>query len=61
MRANREIRDQAKRKGVFLWQIADRYGISDGNFSRLLRREVPPEKKARILAIIEELKTKKEA
>mgnify|MGYP000945213226 CR=1 FL=1 len=63
MRANREIREQAKRKGVFLWQIAEKYPLSDANFSKLLRRELSPEKKARVLSIIEELaaETRKEA
>lgn len=52
---NKDIRAAAKEAGVFLWQIAEMYGISDGNFSRKLRRELPPEEKKRILGIIETL------
>lgn len=52
---NKDIRAAAKEAGVFLWQIAEMYGINDGNFSRKLRRELPPEEKKRILGIIETL------
>lgn len=52
---NKDIRAAAKEAGVFLWQIAEMYGINDGNFSRKLRRELPPEEKKRILGIIEAL------
>lgn len=53
--SNKDIRTAAKEAGVFLWQIAAMYGISDGNFSRKLRRELPMEEKKRILGIIETL------
>lgn len=52
---NQDIRTAAKEAGVFLWQIAERYGINDGNFSRKLRKELPAEEKEKILAIIETL------
>lgn len=52
---NRDIRTAAKEAGVFLWQIAARYGINDGNFSRKLRKELPAEEKQKILGIIESL------
>lgn len=53
--ANREIRSEAKRRGVKLWQIADQLGINDGNFSRKLRKELPEEEKEKILAVIERI------
>lgn len=53
--SNKDIRTAAKEAGVFLWQVAAMYGISDGNFSRKLRRELPMEEKKRILGIIETL------
>lgn len=54
--ANNDIRTRAKKAGVRLWQIAERYGINDGNFSRKLRRELPQQEKEKILRIIDELK-----
>lgn len=53
--ANMEIRAAAKRTGVRLWQIAERVGVNDGNFSRKLRRELPPDEREKILTIINEL------
>ena len=53
---NREIRLAAADAGVKLWQIADKLGIADCNFSRKLRRELPEEEKEHIRQIIAELK-----
>ena len=58
-KANKDIRLAVKRAGIFFWQIADKYGINDSNFSRLLRKELDANTKARIYAIIEELKQEK--
>lgn len=54
--ANSDIRLSAEQAGVRLWQIAERLGINDGNFSRKLRRELPQEEKEKIFRIIENLK-----
>lgn len=53
--ANMEIRTAAKLAGVRLWQVAERVGVNDGNFSRKLRRELPPDEREKILTIINEL------
>lgn len=53
---NTEIRNEAKKAGVKLWQIAEKLGINDGNFSRKLRKELSSEEKAKIREIIAELK-----
>lgn len=53
--ANRIIRRCAQEKGVRLWQIAERVGVTDGNFSRKLRRELADAERDRILAIIDEI------
>jgi len=53
---NLDIRVKAKQEGIFLWSIADSLGMTDTNFSRLLRKELSPETKKRIFTIIEELK-----
>lgn len=57
---NIEIRNRAKEVGVKLWEIADRYGVNDGNFSRKLRRELPEEERERILAIIDQIAAERE-
>lgn len=52
---NKEIRAAAKKAGICLWEIAEAYGINDGNFSRKLRKELPQEEKDKILAMIDKL------
>lgn len=52
---NKEIREAAKQAGVCLWQIAERLGMNDGNFSRKLRRELSDSDKERVMEIIVEL------
>lgn len=58
--ANMEIRNAAKREGVRLWQVAERVGVNDGNFSRKLRRELPSDEQEKILTIINELAAERE-
>ena len=55
MSMNVDIREAAKKAGVYLWQVADAYGVNDGNFSRKLRKELPQEEKDKILQIIDQL------
>lgn len=57
---NKEIRTAAKSAGIRLWQVAAAYGISDGNFSRKLRQELPQEEKQKIMAIIDRLAQEKQ-
>jgi hypothetical protein len=54
-RPNDDIRERAKQKGVCLYQIADRVGMQDSNFSRKLRKELTDGEKKRIFKIIDEL------
>lgn len=53
---NADIQQEVKAAGLCLWQVAEKYGCNDGNFSRLLRHELPAEKKAHIRSIIAKLK-----
>lgn len=53
--ANEEIRTAAKDKGIRLWEVAERYGLSEGNFSRKMRRELNSGEKAKIMSIIDDL------
>ena len=54
---NQDIRNEIKEAGLCLWNISDKLGISDTYFSKKLRYEFSPEKKAEIRAIIAELRT----
>lgn len=53
---NRDIRTEATKAGVKLWQIAEKLGLSDSSFSRKLRKELNIEEKTKIIAIIAEIK-----
>lgn len=55
--SNKDIRAAAAAAGVFLWQIAEAIGVTDGTFSRKLRRELPDDEKAEILQVIQKLST----
>lgn len=55
--SNKDIRAAAAAAGVFLWQIAEAIGVTDGTFSRKLRRELPDDEKAAILQVIQNLST----
>lgn len=57
--ANADLRKTAKEKGVCLWQIASKLGITDSTFSRKLRAEMSPKEKEYIRSIIKELKENK--
>ena len=59
MHNNREIRTAAKAKKVHHWEIAERLGMLDSNFSRELRHELANDRKRMILDIIDELAAKK--
>ncbi len=50
-----DIRTAAKTRGVFLYAIADKLGISEPTMTRLMRRELPEEKKIQLKAIIAEI------
>ncbi len=58
---NLDIRKAATNSGVKLWEIAEIYGISDTNFSKKLRRELPEPEKQKIFAIIEQIHSEKAA
>ena len=57
---NNDVKEYAKQAGVRLWQVAEAYGMNDGNFSRKLRKELPVEEKKKILEIIDRLAQEKQ-
>lgn len=42
---NKDVREYAKRHGVYLYELAESVGLSDGNFTRRLRRELTSSEK----------------
>ncbi|MCQ2538278.1 MAG: hypothetical protein MJ124_07755 [Lachnospiraceae bacterium] len=56
---NQEIRDAMNHSGIKQWQVAEAYGIHEGNFSRKLRHELSEDERMKILAIIQDLKDKR--
>ena len=50
---NIEIREAIKESGFKHWQIADIIGIADTTFCRMLRRELPEDKKQEILTAMQ--------
>lgn len=56
---NKDIRDLISKSNLKYWQVANKYGISDGNFSRLLRYPVKKETKEKIINTIKILKEEK--
>lgn len=61
MQANMEIRNAAKGSGIRLWEVAEAIGITDGTFSRKMRRELPEADQRKILCVVADLAQRKEA
>ena len=57
--ANSNIRQAAFSSGVYLWEIAEAMGVTDGTFSRKLRRELDEKEKKEILKIIKTISKRK--
>ena len=53
---NMDLRLEARGAGVPMWKIAERLNISEPTLTRKLRKELPDTEKAKIRAIIAELK-----
>ncbi len=51
-----EIKERILAAGLNLWQVAEAFGCTDGNFSRKLRKDFSETDTQRVLCIIEELK-----
>ena len=53
--ANEVIKKHALDKGVRLWEVAEKEGITDSYFSRRLRKEFSKEETKRIRKIIDDI------
>ena len=57
---NNDIRAEAAKANVKLWQVAEELDIWESKLSRILRHELPSEQKDRIKAIIAKIQSKVE-
>lgn len=53
-----EIKQRILDANLKIWQVAYAFGITDGNFSRRLRKDFSEADTEKVLSIIDELKTK---
>ena len=60
VKRNQCIHQEAKKRRVKLWEIADHMGIFDTAFSKMLRKELPTDKQAEILAVIDKIAANRE-
>ena len=56
-----EIKKRILAAGLKIWQVAYAFGVTDGNFSRKLRKDFSAEDTEKVLSIIERLKAENEA
>lgn len=54
-KANQAIREYAREHAVFLWELANAMGVSEPTMTRMLRCEVPAEKRTKLLQMIDEI------
>ena len=52
---SKDIRTYASVHGIWLWRVAERFGLSDYRLSRLMRRELSPDFKAKLFEAIGQL------
>ena len=59
--SNADLRAIAKKAGVYFWQIADLWGVSEAYMTRLFRRELTETEHARFLQAVDEISKRKQA
>ena len=53
--SNTDVRQYAKKNGVFFWQCAQAMGVSESTMTRRLRTELPEQDKQTLFQIIDNL------
>lgn len=59
MRGNQksaDLRQAARAAGVYFWQIAQLWGVSEAYMTRLMRQDLTEEKRQQFLSAVEQLK-----
>lgn len=54
-KANLDVRECAKKAGVYLWEIAAAIGVSEPTFNRRMRVEMPDNEKEQVKKVISRL------
>lgn len=54
-KANLDVREKAKKAGIYLWQIAAAIGVSEPTFNRRMRVEMPEAEKEQVKKVISRL------
>lgn len=54
-KSSKDIRTYASVHGIWLWRVAERVGLSDYRLSRLMRRELSSDFKAKLFEAIDQL------
>lgn len=55
-RKNADLRQAARAAGVYFWQIAQLWGVSEAYMTRLMRQDLTEEKRQQFLSAVEQLK-----
>ena len=53
---NMAIRSAIQNAGIRHWMVADKLGVSETTFSRMLRKELPENRKKEVLEAVEKAK-----
>lgn len=56
MKRNLDVRNSAKQSGVYLYEIAEKLGVSEPTFIRMMRKELAPNVKMNVFGCIEQIK-----
>jgi len=59
LNTNLAFREYAKEKNVKMWEVAEKVGVNDGNFSRRLRHELPLDELIRLKGIVDNIVTER--
>lgn len=59
--ANERLKSTARSRGVYLWELAGAFGVTDSWFSRMLRKEFTPEEERRAMDYIDQIAEEKKS
>lgn len=58
---NADLRQFAKESGVFFWQIAQLWGVSEAYMTRFMRRTLTAEERTKFLHAVQEIASHEQA